>query len=292
MITGASEGFGKALAIECARRKMNLILVALPGPELHSLTHFIKRNYPVDVITIEKDLCKDESCLEVYNQINALNIQVNMLINNAGIGSTVFFEEGSIHLYEKQIKLNVLATTLITRLFLETLKRNNQSYILNVGSMASFFYLPKKQVYGATKSFIYFFSKSLRKELRKNKVHVSVLCPGGMNTNLPLTLMNKTGNWISRLSVMNPEEVVPIAIDGLLKRKGVIIPGRVNKFFMLLDKVLPEAIKKLITGYGMKKLSSNNSYTRYLSPEPVIIPASRGIISNLLFNSSTIKLLL
>lgn len=292
MITGASEGFGKALAIECARRKMNLILVALPGPELHSLTHFIKRNYPVDVITIEKDLCKDESCIEVYNQISALNVQVNMLINNAGIGSTVFFEEGSIHLYEKQIKLNVLATTLITRLFLETLKRNNPSYILNVGSMASFFYLPKKQVYGATKSFIYFFSKSLRKELRKNKVHVSVLCPGGMNTNLPLTLMNKTGNWISRLSVMNPEEVVPIAIDGLLKRKEVIIPGRVNKFFMLLDKVLPAAIKKLITGYGMKKLSSNNSYTRYLSPEPVIIPASRGIITNLLINSSTIKLLL
>lgn len=292
MITGASEGFGKALAIECARRKMNLILVALPGPELHSLTHFIIRNYPVDVITIEKDLCKDESCIEVYNQISALNVQVNMLINNAGIGSTVFFEEGSIHLYEKQIKLNVLATTLITRLFLETLKRNNQSYILNVGSMASFFYLPKKQVYGATKSFIYFFSKSLRKELRKNKVHVSVLCPGGMNTNLPLTLMNKTGNWISRLSVMNPEEVVPIAIDGLLKRKEVIIPGRVNKFFMLLDKVLPAAIKKLITGYGMKKLSSNNSYTRYLSPEPVIIPASRGAITNLLINSSTIKLLL
>src|SRR5688500_3354169 len=141
MITGASEGFGKALAIECARRKMNLILVALPGPELHSLTHFIKRNYSVDVITIEKDLCKDESCIEVYNQINALNIQVNMLINNAGIGSTVFFEEGSIHLYEKQIKLNVLATTLITRLFLETLKCNNQSYILNVGSIAYFFYL-------------------------------------------------------------------------------------------------------------------------------------------------------
>ena len=292
MITGASEGFGKALAIECARRKMNLVLVALPGPELHSLSNFIKRNYPVDVITIEKDLCKDEGCIEVYNEITALNLEVNMLINNAGIGSTAFFEEGTINLYEKQIKLNVLATTLITRLFLKMLKRNKHSYILNVGSMASFFYLPKKQVYGATKSFIYSFSKSLRKELRKDKVHVSVLCPGGMNTNLPLTLMNKTGSWFSRLSVMNPEEVVPIAIDGLLKRKEVIIPGRVNNFFMLLDKVLPAVIKKLITGYGMKKLSSDNSYTRYLSPEPVIIPASPGVITNLLISSSAIKLIL
>jgi len=273
LITGASEGFGKALAIECARRNMNLILVALPGPELHSLTHFIERNYPVDVIAIEKDLCKDESCRELYTRVTELNLQVNMLINNAGIGSTVLFEEGSPGLYEKQIKLNVLATTLITRLFLKTLQRNSHSYILNVGSMASFFYLPKKQVYGATKSFIYFFSKSLRKELKKSNVHVSVLCPGGMNTNLALTLMNKTGNFLSRLSVMNPEDVVPVAIDGLLKGKEVIIPGKLNKFFMLLDKVLPEVIKKIITGQGMKKLNHSNSFSRYLSPALVTVTA-------------------
>jgi uncharacterized protein len=273
LITGASEGFGKALAIECACRKMNLILVALPGPELYSLAGFIKRNYCVDVISIEKDLCKDQSCIELFNEVNALNLQVNMLINNAGIGSTVLFEEGSINLFEKQIKLNVLATTLITRLFLETLKRNSHSWILNVGSMSSFFYLPKKQVYGATKSFIYFFSKTLHKELKKDNVHVSVLCPGGMNTNLTLTLMNKTGNWLTRLSIMEPAEVVPVAIDGLLKRKEVIIPGRVNRFFMLLDKILPESIKEIITRHGMKKINPDNPFISYLH-KPVAVPRS------------------
>jgi short-subunit dehydrogenase len=273
LITGASEGFGKALAIECARRNMNLILVALPGPELQSLAGFIKRSYCVDVVSIEKDLCKDESCIELFNEVNALNLQVNMLINNAGIGSTVLFEEGSIKLYEKQIKLNVLATTLITRLFLETLKCNRHSWILNVGSMASFFYLPKKQVYGATKSFIYFFSKTLRQELRKDNVHVSVLCPGGMNTNLALTLMNKTGNWLSRLSVMDPEEVVPVAINGLLKKKEVIIPGRLNQFFLLLDKILPAFIKRILTNYTMKKINPDNRFISYL-PKPEAVPAS------------------
>lgn len=271
LITGASEGFGKALALECACRNMNLILVALPGPELHSLTHFIKRNYPVDVIAIEKDLCKDESSTELYTLVTGMDLQVNMLINNAGIGSTVLFEEGSPGMYERQIKLNVLATTLLTRIFLTTLQRNKHSYILNVGSMASFFYLPKKQVYGATKSYIYFFSKSLRKELKKSNVHVSVLCPGGMNTNLALTLMNKTGSYLSRLSVMNPEEVVPIAIDGLLNRKEVIIPGKMNNFFMVLDKILPGAIKKIITSHGIKKLNTNNYLARYLSPVPVLV---------------------
>src|SRR6185503_15184219 len=124
LITGASEGLGKALAIECAGRKMNLILVALPGPELNSLAGFIQANYFVEVISIEKDLCKDQSCIELFNEVSALGLDVSILINNAGIGSTMLFEEGSITLYEKQIKLNVLATTLITRLFLATLKRN------------------------------------------------------------------------------------------------------------------------------------------------------------------------
>ncbi|MGZ8524417.1 MAG: SDR family NAD(P)-dependent oxidoreductase [Chitinophagaceae bacterium] len=272
LITGASEGLGKALAIECAGRNMNLILVALPGPELYSLASLIKGSYRVQVICIGKDLCRDESCIELYGEISTMNLPVNVLINNAGIGSTVLFEEGSPGFYEKQIRLNVLATTLLTRLFLKTLQRNNHSYILNVGSMASFFYLPKKQVYGATKSYIYFFSKSLRKELRKSNVHVSVLCPGGMNTNLSLTLMNKTGNCLSRLSVMDPEDVVPIAIDGLLRGKEVIIPGKLNNFFMLLDKVLPEVIKKIITHHGMKKLNHSNSLTRYTLPAMVPVP--------------------
>jgi len=276
LITGASEGLGKALAIECAKRNMNLILVALPGPELNSLTNLIQCNYPVTAIAIGKDLCRNESCFELYNEVIALNLEVNMLINNAGIGSTGLFEEGCPSIYEQQIKLNVLATTMLTRLFLKKLQCHQHSYILNVGSMASFFYLPKKQVYGATKSFIYFFSRTLRKELKKSNVHVSVLCPGGMNTNIGLTMMNKTGSYIGRLSVMNPEDVVPVAIDGLLKGKEVIIPGKLNNFFMLLDKVLPAAIKKLIAGQGMKKLNHTHSLTRYTSPAmiPVVVPIS------------------
>ena len=274
LITGASEGLGKALAIECARRNMNLILVALPGPDLYSLANLIKLNYHVQVVCIGKDLCRDESCMELHAEVTALNLPVNILINNAGIGSTMPFEEGSPDLYKRQIKLNVLATTLITRLFLTTLQLHDHSYILNVGSMASFFYLPKKQVYGATKSFIYFFSKSLRKELREKNVHVSILCPGGMNTNLPLTLMNKTGSYLARLSVMNPEDVVPIAIDGLLQGKEVIIPGKLNNFFIFLDKILPAAVKKIITQFGMKKLNTRHSFSRYLVPALIPIPAS------------------
>ena len=225
LITGASEGFGKALALECASRKMNLILVALPGPEIYYLADFIKRNYKVEVIAIEKDLSIEENCMMVFREVKESGIAVNMLINNAGLGSTMLFSEGSIPFYQKQIKLNILATTLLTHLFLNMLKASGPSYILNVGSLSSYFILPKKQVYGATKSFIYCFSKCLRRELKKEEISISVICPGNMNTNIGVTQLIKTSNWLSRHSVMNPEDVAPIAINGLLNHKEVIIPG-------------------------------------------------------------------
>ena len=132
LITGASEGFGKALAIECASRKMNLVLVALPGPELNNLADFIQRNFGVTVYTIEKDLTTEENCMTVYNEVLQLQLPVNTLINNAGLGSTMLFCEGNISFYQKQIKLNILATTMLTHLFMDILKKNGPSYILNV----------------------------------------------------------------------------------------------------------------------------------------------------------------
>lgn len=254
IITGASEGFGKALALECASRKMNLILVALPCPELYYLASFIKSNYKVDVVAIGQDLSVEENCISVYKQVTNMQLNVNMMINNAGIGSTMLFSEGNISFYQKQIKLNALASTILTSLFLDILKKNAPSHILNVGSLCSYFYLAKKQVYGATKSFIYFFSKSLRRELKNDNINVSVICPGPMNTNPSVIMVTKSSNWIARQSAMYPEDVAKIAIDGLLKKKEEIIPGRINKSFLLLNKILPAFIKRMLTNNEMNKL--------------------------------------
>ncbi len=254
LITGASDGFGKALAIECARRKMNLILVALPGPELYYLAAFIQKNFFVDVKVFEKDLTKETDCYDLHLQILDSCLRVNTLINNAGIGNTQVFTETSPEFFKQQIKLNVLATTLLTSLFIPELKKYGPSHILNVGSLCSFFYLPQKQVYGATKSFIYFFSKSLHRELKYDNISVSVVCPGGMNTNFHVSLMNRKGNFLSRISILNPEQVAPVVIKKMVKGKEVIIPGAINRFSMLLDKLLPAFIKTIFTNKLMKDL--------------------------------------
>src|SRR6187402_3322359 len=151
LITGASEGFGKAMALECAARNMNLVLVALPGSRLSSLSCFIERDYGVTVLFFEHDLSKKEECILLFQKIKGKQISINVLINNAAMGGTHFFEEKDPEYYYKQIELNVVAPTLLTHLFLQTLEKNSPSHILNVGSLASFFFLPKKGVYGGTK---------------------------------------------------------------------------------------------------------------------------------------------
>lgn len=254
LITGASEGFGKALAVECARRKMNLILAALPEPDLEHLAMFIRNNFNVKVHTFGTDLSNEQACHALHRQVKQKGLQVNMLINNAGIGGTLLFREGSTEFFSRQIKLNVLATTILTHLFLEQLTQHKQSYILNISSLSCFFFLAKKSVYGSTKAYLYHFSKSLGKELKPLGVSVSVLCPGGMLTNPSVTIMTNCGTWFTRNTAMKPEDVAPIAIDGLLKGKEVIIPGKMNKLFRLIDHILPPALKSLLANRQMDHL--------------------------------------
>lgn len=264
LITGASEGLGKHFAIECATRGFNLVLVALPGSHLQHLSQFIAQQYGVQVVPIEKDLSEEASCYELQMEVSERGIAIQVLINNAGLGGTYFFEDKSSDYYSYVIKLNVTAPTLLCRLFLSQLRQHRQSYILNISSLASFFYLPRKQVYGGTKAYILMFSKCLRKELKEAAVSVSVLCPGGVNTNWKLTVQHRTTeNWLCRQSFMNPDVVASIAIQKMLARKEVIIPGLCNRLFQWCNRMVPAYFKNRLISRQMKKLQCFN-------PAPVV----------------------
>ena len=264
LVTGASEGFGKALSIECARRGMNLILVALPGEELKSLKNYIERNYPVTAIYFEHDLSNSDECYHLFKSITDQKLQVNMLINNAGIGGTHRFEDRDAAYYQRLISLNVVAPTILTHFFLPLLCAHHQSYILNVSSMAGMFIVTNKQVYGGTKSYILAFSRSLRRELKEKNVSVSTICPGGMNTTLAQIVRNQTLSGIGRWSVMNPEVVASVAINNMLKGKELIIPGKWNRFIVFLNMILPGIIKDIL-----KKRMDKNVFAKHSKSLPI-----------------------
>lgn len=254
VITGASQGFGKAMTLELAQRGMNLVLIALPNSGLNELSSFIKKNFNIIVHCLEVDLSIVDSYYIISNYINDNNLQIKYLVNNAGVLSRGYFDELSDQFILKQIEVNVTAPTLLIKLLLKNLKKNAPAGILNISSMASFFTLPKKQVYGGTKAYLLSFSKSLGKELKKDNISVTAVCPGCLNTTTRLCYQNRIVGRITRESTLNPEEAAKISIDGMLKRKIIIIPGFVNKCFMALDKILPQFVKDKLANREINKL--------------------------------------
>ncbi len=257
LITGASEGLGKAFAIELAARRHNLILIALPESNLLSLASFIERNFSVCVVAIETDISTKKNCEELFKKTSLLQLRVNMLINNAGMGSYNWFEERSTEFYELQISLNITTPTLLTRLYLPQLIKNGPSHILNVGSLSGFFSMPRKQVYAATKSYVRFFSLSLDQELKHQNVRVSVVCPGGIKTRLPIILMARDKKGMARWSILQPGEVAAYTIQKMLEGKKLIIPGFWNRFFLVLDKLFPEYLKERLI---RKEIACSKTY--------------------------------
>lgn len=235
VITGASQGLGKAYATELAKRQYNVILVSLPGQHLQQLSDWIKREYKVQSYYYEADFSVDSNILGLTNWLNE-NFNISMLINNAGTGGSKPFDEASVMYIHTIIQVNVKATAIITHQLLQNLKRQPQAYILNVSSIAAFSPVGYKTVYPASKAFVHSFTRGLYAELKNTNVFVSVIHPGAMATNEDtISRIEKLG-LIGKLTLLNPEKVAHYSISRLLKRDTVIM---VNPVTWLLSAIIP-----------------------------------------------------
>jgi uncharacterized protein len=233
LITGASRGLGRALALECARRRMNLILVSLPGEWLHDLAASIRVTYRVDVIAIEMDLCEERAGERLFRIVANRERKVNMLINNLGMDHPgIYTPDGKA--FEKQLRRKELATVEITHRFLPMLRENGPSYILN---RKPYFPIRKKQNPHSHFSFMEAMTDRLRQELHEGDIHVSLLCPGRLYSSDYPSRNREMNRMLSRLCAMEPEKLAPLAIDGLLRRKKRIHPGYRHRMMGFLDRV-------------------------------------------------------
>ncbi len=242
LITGASTGLGKQFAHECARRKMNLILVSLPNEDLDMLSKELSLTYHVKVFYKEIDLTEQATILNFTKWVTS-NFAVNILINNAGIGGTELFIDSKMDYLDNMIQLNIRAMIMLTRLILPELEKHSNAYILNVSSLAAFSPVPYKTIYPATKAFIHHFSRGLKAELKDTNVKVSVLNPGPIMTNSDVTKRISGQSFYIRLSIMSAEKIAQIAIKKLIKGKSVIIPGFMNRFNAFVIQMVPVSFR-------------------------------------------------
>jgi uncharacterized protein len=249
LITGASKGIGKSMAIALARRKINLLLIARSANELIALQTEVKNQYHVEVDILSIDLSQVQAPKAVHNWITEKNYAVNILINNAGYGLWGKFEELDLNAQLEMCQLNMITVTSLCHLLLPILSAEKQAYILNVCSTAAYQAVPTLAIYSATKAFVLSFTRALRFELKDGPVSVSCLSPGPVDTGFAHRAGLDAFNKMAEKFNMRPDEVAEIALKGMFAKKSEIIPGFTNIISVYANRILPKGfIEKMAAG--------------------------------------------
>lgn len=244
LITGAASGLGLEFAKIFAANGYSLVLIDKDGENLLIVSENLRVYFNVTLISLEEDLSNSESASRIYSSLNEMNVEPEILVNNAGFGYFGFFAENNWEKQEELIRLSVLTSTHLTRLFLPGMRSKKKGRILNVASLAAFQPGPLMSVYHASKAFILSFSLALSNELKGTGIHVTVLCPGVMATGFQKANNNESPKL--KWTVGSAEKVAKYGYKAMMKNKVVVIPGLMNKIAAEITRLLPGRLNALI----------------------------------------------
>jgi short-subunit dehydrogenase len=249
LITGASSGLGEEFAWQLASLGYNLLLVARRTEKLVLLQKQLRRQYPLlHHLILSTDLNETSSTEKIQVFIEEQEIQLVGLINNAGFGARGEFAKLTATRQQEMLQVNVCALTLLTHTSIANLKKQKQSFIINVASTAAFQAGPNLAVYYASKAFVLSFSEALHEEL-KGQIEVSALCPGATKTEFA-DVAGMSDSLAFKLRVMDKKKVVKYALEN--RRKAVVVPGLMNKAGVIAVKLLPRFISRKLA-YQIQK---------------------------------------
>ena len=248
LITGASSGIGLDMARYLSTKNYELILVARSKDKLEE----IQAQLPTKVTIIVADLSNEQKVKELYAFAKKENIDI--LINNAGLGDFGYLTDTDINKDLELINTNIKALHILTKYLVREMEtKESDTYILNVASAAAFQPGPLMSTYYATKSYVYQLTEALyyEEKVKNTKVHVSVLCPGPVETNF-----NNVANVNFSVKPLKSTYVAKYAIDMMLKGKLLIIPGFKMKCARFFGKFVPNKLMLKITYNIQKKKAS------------------------------------
>ena len=248
LITGASSGIGTSFARLYGKEK-DLYLIGRNTTALNDLKEEIENAYGHKVYTQSIDLTLNDGPERIYEAVQKEGLFVRTLINNAGFGTYGSFADGKVEDYKEMIDLNDRALVEMTYLFLKDMQKEKRGEILNVASIASFFPGPGMAVYYATKAFVLSFSRALHEEVRKDRIVVSCLCPGPVNTNFAKTAGADQAKFFSSGLVHGPDQVARYGKYLLDHKRSYGTEGLLNKTGVFLGSLLPSPLDARILGF-------------------------------------------
>ncbi|MBL1198124.1 MAG: SDR family oxidoreductase [Nostoc sp. GBBB01] len=244
LITGAASGIGYQLACLFAADDYNLVLVDKNELKLTEVAEKFELKFGNFVKAIVKDLSISTSPDEIFTELQQANIQVDVLVNNAGFGTYGLFHETNLTAELEMLQVNLVCLTHLTKLFIKDMVKQGEGKILNVASAAAFQPGPLMAVYFATKAYILSFSEAIANELEGTGVTVTVLCPGSTESAFHQRTGMADSKMLKSKRMMDAETVAEIGYRGLMKGKTIVIPGLINK---LLAKSVRFVPRKLVT---------------------------------------------
>lgn len=250
LITGASSGIGAAFARKLAALGRNVFLVARSEDKLITICNELGRVSGIRAQYLAIDLREPDAPARLYEEVQQRELNIDLLINNAGFGSMGYFDKLDLGHETQMIELNIRSLVDLTHRFLIPMRENRQGTIINVASTAGFQPVPFMATYAATKAFVLSFSEALWEENRPFGVHVMALCPGVTETNFfEAARMDKPPIRGSQ----TPEEVVETALRGLKRRKSSVISGWPNFFVAQTVRLFPRSVVLRVTGRVLRQ---------------------------------------
>jgi short-subunit dehydrogenase len=250
LIAGGSKGIGYAIAHALGRRNYNLILIARGISSLEEAKNKLESAYKIHVEILAYDLSQEDSAGIIALWCIENKIPLKILCNVSGMGGADDFLSLPLDTLQYMVRLNIESCMSLTWKLLPLLRMNTPSYILNVSSLAGLAPIPIKNIYAATKSAVIFFSYALRYQLKDDNISVSCLAPGPVFTKSEIIKETKEKlGWFGMKMAIEPAKAGEIAVRNTLKRKLLIVPGKLAKITSILLRVLP---KKLIVSIYYK----------------------------------------
>ena len=242
LVTGASGGIGLELARLFAAGGYDLVLVARSTAKLEELAGELRKHGGA-VRVLAKDLAKPESPEEVFRELEAAGVAVDVLVNNAGFATYGPFVEIDLGRELEELQLNVATLTHLTKKLLPGMLARRRGGVLNVASTAGFQPGPLMAVYYATKAYVISFSEALAEELSGTGVTVSALCPGPTATGFQQRAGLEDSKLFSgMLQVADAAAVARAGYEGFRAGKRIVIPGLVNKIGVQSIRVSPRSL--------------------------------------------------
>jgi len=262
LITGASSGIGAELARLFAADSHDLVLVARRARQLEDLSAELRERHGISVRVLARDLSEPASVGDLWNELMAARVQLDVLVNNAGVGLHGPVWEQDADALDRMVRLNVAALTNLTRLVLPGMVSRQRGKILNLASVVGYQPAgPGMAAYYATKAYVLSFSKGLALELKGSGVTVTALSPGVTASSFE----ERSGSSGTRLyrwvPAMSAKAVALAGYRGMMRKKTVVIPGIIAKLFSLAGELPPRRIAIEVNRWLLKRAGSHSSST-------------------------------